>query len=335
MTEQALQTSLTQNVTPLEAGAHCVGAYCLASQPILVMADGRLSLAQSGQTLITQPHDEASILLSCVTSEGVVTAGEDGKLMNTTFDGTTTELADNKGRWVDALTAGPSNSLAWSCGKTIFSRDGKGQIRSLEAPSSVRGLSFLPKGYRLAFSHYNGASLWFPNSEAKPEQLDWKGSHLDLTVSPDGRFVVTSMQENTLHGWRLSDKKDMRMSGYPSKVRSLSWSHDGEWLATSGAEAAVIWPFKEKDGPMGKPPRECGVRPAKITQVAFHPKALVLAIGYEDNCILLCRLTDAAELLVRRPVAGEGSITCMAWDQTGKHMVFGTSEGQAGLLTLP
>ena len=246
-----------------------------------------------------------------------------------------TEMADNQGRWVDALAIGPAHSLAWSCGKTIHCRDAKGQIRTMEAPSSVRGLGFLPKGYRLAFSHYNGASLWFPNSEAKPEALEWKGSHLDLTVSPDGRFIVTSMQENTLHGWRLADKKDMRMSGYPSKVRSLSWSHDGQWLATSGAEAAVIWPFKDKDGPMGKPPRECGVRPAKITQVCFHPQALVLAIGYEDNCILLCRLTDAAELLVRRPVAGEGAITAMAWDASGKQMVFGTSEGQAGLLTLP
>ena len=63
--------------------------------------------------------------------------------------------------------------------------------------------------------------------------------------------------------------------------------------------------------------------------------ALVLAIGYEDNCILLCRLTDAAELLVRRPHSDEGTITSMAWDASGKHMLFGTSEGQAGLLTLP
>jgi hypothetical protein len=29
--------------------------------------------------------------------------------------------------------------------------------------------------------------------------------------------------------------------------------------------------------------------------VSFHPKAPVLAIGYEDGCILLVRFTDAAE----------------------------------------
>ena len=147
----------------------------------------------------------------------------------------------------------------------------------------MRGLCFLPKGYRLALAHYNGVSLWFPNADAAPSVLEWKGSHLDATVSPDGRFLVTSMQENALHGWRLADSRNMRMTGYPGKTRSLSWSHDGHWLATSGADACVVWPFKDKDGPMGKAPRECGVRPSRVTQVAFHPRALVVAIGYADG----------------------------------------------------
>ena len=86
---------------------------------------------------------------------------------------------------------------------------------------------------------------------------------------------------------------------------------------------------------MGKAPRECGVRHAKVTQVSFHPKALVVAIGYEDSCILLCRMTDAAELLVRPAMKDEGKITALAWDRVGKRLVFGTEEGAAGMLTLP
>ena len=96
----------------------------------------------------------------------------------------------------------------------------------------------------------------------------------------------------------------MRMSGYPAKVRSVSWSSDGHWLATSGAEAAIVWPFDSKEGPTGKAPRECGVRPARVSRVAFHPKALVLAMGYEDGCILLVRFTDA--LRAAGPAGGEG-----------------------------
>jgi len=206
-------------------------------------------------------------------------------------------------------------------------------VKTWDAPSSVRGLAFQPKGYRVAATHYNGATLWFPKVEGAPQTLSWKGAHLDATFSPDGRFLITSMQENALHGWRLVDSRDMRMTGYPGKTRSLSWSHDGNWLATSGADAAVVWPFKDKDGPMGKAPRECGVRETRVTKVAFHPKALVVAMGYADGLVLLCRLADAAEILVRAP--GGGAVAALAWSFDGARLLFGLESGEAGLLNLP
>ncbi|MGL4242808.1 MAG: WD40 repeat domain-containing protein, partial [Beijerinckiaceae bacterium] len=117
--------------------------------------------------------------------------------------------------------------------------------------------------------------------------------------------------------------------------RSMSWSHDGAWLATSGAEAAIIGPFSGKEGPMGKAPRECGVRPVRVSQVAFHPGALVLGIGYEDGCVMLVRLTDASELLVRAPAAGQGAVSALAWDREGRRLAIGGADGYAGVLTLP
>ena len=204
---------------------------------------------------------------------------------------------------------------------------------SFAAIQPLRGLAFAPKGYRIAYAHNGGASLWFPNASAAPEFFEWKGSHLDVGFSPDGRFLVTSMQENALHGWRLADKKHMRMTGYPGKTRSLSWSHDGAWLATSGADAAIVWPFKDKDGPMGKGPRECGVREARVTKVAFHPRALVVAIGYADGLVLLVRLADGAEILVRLP--GDGAVSALGWNATGSRLLFGLDSGAAGLLSLP
>ena len=63
------------------------------------------------------------------------------------------------------------------------------------------------------------------------------------------------MQEPTLHGWRLADAKHMRMSGYSARVRSLSWTADGDFLATSGSEQLILWPFDGKDGPMGRQPK--------------------------------------------------------------------------------
>src|SRR5262249_51167367 len=91
--------------------------------------------------------------------------------------------------------------------------------RAFAAPSTVGGLAFFPKGFRLAIAHYNGATLWFPNaSGATPEKLEWKGSHLGVTVSPDGRFLVTTMQEPMLHGSPAHADAGLRDAGYVAVV---------------------------------------------------------------------------------------------------------------------
>jgi WD40 repeat protein len=329
------ESSLAQNVTPIAAGDHVVAAGFLGRTPVFALADGMILFAGLSEETRVAAHPDAAILVAVIDGKRIVTGGDDGRVVSTDAEGRTTEIAHEKGKWIDALTLRDDGALAWSAGKTVFARDAKGEVKKFDAPSAVRGLCFLPKGYRLAIAHYNGASLWFPNAAAKPEFMEWKGSHLDITASPDGRFLVTSMQENMLHGWRLSDGKHMRMSGYPAKTRSVSWSHDGKWLATSGADACVVWPFETKDGPMGRGPRECGVRPKRVSRVAFHPGQLVLAIGYEDGWILLCRLNDAAEVFVRGERDSSDAVTALAWDAQGKRLAFGTSAGAAGILDLP
>ena len=328
--------SLTTHVAPVEAGAHVVAAHFLKDALVMALGDGTVLLSRDGTSSRLAAHPEAGILAAAGDANRLVTGGDDGRVVALQPDGTLSEVATAKGgAWIDALALHPDGSVAYAAGRTVVARDAKGRERTFTAPSTARGLAFAPKGYRLAASHYNGVSLWYPNHETPAEMVEWKGSHIDVTWSPDGRFVVSTMQENALHGWRLQpDRGHMRMSGYPAKVRSVSWSSDGHWLATSGAEAAIVWPFDSKEGPTGKAPRECGVRPARVSRVAFHPKALVLAMGYEDGCILLVRFTDASELLVRPAVKGSG-ISALAWDAKGDRLEFGCVDGAAGLLTLP
>ena len=71
-----------------------------------------------------------------------------------------------------------------------------------------------------------------------------------------------------------------------------------------------------------------------MERVAFHPNALVLAVGYEDGCILLIRLNDASELPVRPAVEGSG-VTALAWDKAGRRLAFGCEDGRSGILALP
>jgi WD40 repeat protein len=332
MTDARATSSLASHVRAFDAGAHVVTAAFLGEAPVLALADGVVVLGSPDDQRRVVAHPEAGILTAVCDGKALLTGGDDGRVVTLAADGDPREIADEKGKWIDALAL-RGRAVAWSAGKQASARDEAGVVKSWSAPSTARGLAFQPKGYRVAVAHYNGVSLWFPNVEGPPQVLEWKGAHLDATFSPDGRFLVSSMQENALHGWRLADSRNMRMTGYPGKTRSLSWSHDGAWLATSGADAAVVWPFKEKDGPMGKAPRECGVREARVTRVAFHPRALVVAIGYGDGLVLLCRLGDGAEILVRPP--GAGPVSALAWNATGARLLLGLETGEAGLLDLP
>ncbi len=328
--------SLAEKVTAIDAGAEVVACGFLDQTPVFALADGAMLFAGAPAHRRAVAHDNAAILIGHCLGGRIVTGGDDGRVVETRADGSAAELASEKGKWIDALALRDDGAAAWAAGKTVRARDARGEVKEFTAPSGVRGLCFMPKGYRLAIAHYNGVSLWFPNTAAEPDGLVWRGSHLDVTISPDGRFAVSAMQEAALHGWRIADKKDMRMTGYPAKTRSFSWSHDGKWLATSGADACIVWPFDSKDGPMGKGPRECGVRPARVSRVAFHPRELVLAAGYEDGWVMISRLTDGAEILVRSaPADAAAAITALAWSGDGRRLMFGARDGAAGVLDLP
>ena len=160
----------------------------------------------------------------------------------------------------EIVAAGPG-AFAAAIGKSVhvFAADGARKGEPLPHATTVQGLAFAPNGKRVAASHYNGVSLWWANGEKQqPKVLAWKGSHLSVTFSPDLRFVVTAMQEAALHGWRVADGAHFRMTGYPAKIRRFAWLQKGRWLATSGAGAAILWPFTGRDGPMEKSAKELG-----------------------------------------------------------------------------
>lgn len=317
-------------VAPLDLAGHCIAAVFLDDIPHFALADGVIHCLDHGHK---QVEVHAGLLCAAVSLDGktLLTGGEDGRVAATKADGSCVTLAEEPRKWITAIAAGPQGAVAWAVGRTARVRLPDGTVKEFQHPRSVEGLAFAPKGLRLAVARYNGATLHFPAAAGKPLELEWAGAHTAVTFSPDGAYVVTTMQENALHGWKLADGKHMRMSGYPAKVKSFSWSAKGRWLATSGAPAAIVWPFTGKDGPMGKAPLEIGTRGnMPVTCVACHPTEEIAAIGYADGMILAGRFADQKEVLLRRP--GKGAVTAMGWDREGRRLAFGSEAGECGVV---
>ncbi|WEX10156.1 WD40 repeat domain-containing protein [Chelativorans sp. AA-79] len=319
-------------VAPLDLDGHCIATVWLNDIPHFALADGVVHRLDNGHKW-AELHDGLLSAIPTRDHRRLLTGGEDGRACALSPDGSVEQLAEIGRKWVTSVAAGPQEMVAFASGRVAYVRFPEGRIREFQHPRSVEGLAFAPKGIRLGVARYNGATLHFPATEGKPTELEWAGAHTGITFSPDGSFLVTTMQENALHGWKFSDGRHMRMAGYPSKVKSCSWSAKGRWLATSGAPAAIVWPFQGKDGPMGKAPLELGTRgDVMVTQVCCHPVEDIAAIGYSDGMILAARFADAKEVLLRRP--GKGAVTAMSWDGEGRRLAFGTEAGDCGVVDI-
>ena len=325
--------SVTSRVVPVSVGAPIMAVHFLGETAVFIGNEETATLVQADATQDKVDLHFGAVL--CVAGDGkrLITGGDDGKVVALNAKGETTPIArDAKHRWIDSVAVHPEGAVAWSAGKTAFVQSVKGEVKSYDAPSTVGGLAFAPKGLRVAIAHYNGVTLWFPNMAATPERLEWQGSHLGVTFSPDNKFLVTTMHESALHGWRLADNRHMRMTGYPSRVRSMAWTATGKGLATSGADTVIVWPFASKDGPMGKEPAMLAPLKARVSAVACHPKQEILAAGYTDGTVLMVRMHDGAEILVRRN--GGAQVASLAWSASGKLLAYAAQDGDAGLLAL-
>ncbi|HSU05301.1 MAG TPA: WD40 repeat domain-containing protein [Acetobacteraceae bacterium] len=281
-------------------------------------------------------HVGAVLALAAHPAGGFISGGDDGRLRRTELDGTVTDIASFGMKWVEQVASHPGEKGVFACavGKVahLFDRSGT-KLKELVHPSSVTGLGFDGKGKRIAASHYNGASLWFVAAKTDtPRLLEWKGSHIGIAIHPDAEAVVTAMQENALHGWALPGGKHMRMSGYPGKTQSMSFTRTGKWLASGGADAMVLWPFFG-GGPMGKAPLElAGGDGVPCTQVACHPKEDMVAGGFADGLVVLADISSSRILPIAPP--GHGPVSTLAWNAHGSHLAIGTETGFAALIDL-
>ena len=302
-----------------------------AGQAVFALGDGTVRF--EGGTAVPA-HDGAVLAaVSHPSGEGMITGGDDGRLVWSRVSGPE-ELASLPGKWIDAVAASAASGLiAFASGRDVHVRDvaDAGFSRSFAHEKSVADLAFEPKGRRIAAATYGGAWLWYARIEAqKPAKLSWAGSHVGIAWSPDGKFLVSAMQENQLHGWRVADEKNMRMGGYPAKPKSLAFLAKGSLMATSGANGVVVWPFAGATGPMGKQAAEVGYdEAAMVVKVAGAPGLTWVAAGLDDGRVWACDLAGQQIIPIR---AEKGAaVTALAITPDARRVAWGCEDGTVGV----
>ncbi|MFN0262278.1 WD40 repeat domain-containing protein [Tepidamorphus sp. 3E244] len=272
----------------------------------------------------------------------VFTTAQDSCLIRHDLDaGKSETVLQVAGQWLHGLTrSAATGRIACIARKAVHVLpDGSGpdmaDFHFDTHPSSASGVAFSPDGQRIAVAHYDGITLWPLDGSGDGEVLKWKGSHIGVTWSPDGRFIVSATQERELHVWDLVTEKDYRLGGYPAKTHSMVWTMPDQGpvkLACSGADVITAWPFGDV-GPGRLPPVEIGyVYTGRVTQVAANPVRPLVAGGYTVGTVLVGGLAKGEAMFAR--TADGSEISSLAWAEDGMVLAAGTRGGDVELMSV-
>ena len=292
--------------------------------------------AGHAELVVIPAHQGAVLALAPDIADDVfVSGGEDGRVMSITMAGAR-ELASHKGAWIEHVAAVPDlQQRLYTERKNVHRLDATGQPfgAPLAHPTTAAGIAVDAKQRRVAVPHYNGVTLWWLKPrDTTAETLEWKGSHTGALWHPKEQIVVSRMQEPALHGWRMQDKAEMRMSGYAAKVESIAFMEGGKYLASAGADVVICWPFFG-GGPWGKSPLTVGPDTgALVSMVAAHTRDPLIAAAYAHGGAALVPLYEQGSLQLLP--ATNVPITAMGWSAAGDALFVGDENGKLYLFTV-
>jgi len=276
-----------------------------------------------GEAREVHRHEGPATSLDVSVNGSVASGGHDGTLRS---GGQSILLGE--GEWVERVSWRPDGErLAAACGRVVhmLDRDGVVQATSRAAEATVTCLGWHPRGINLAAGSYGGVELLRGRDATNEARLPWKGSILELAISPDGRRLAHGNQDATVHFWDVAKRQELHMTGYPRKVRELAWRDDTRFLATGGGTTVTVWDFSGR-GPEGSIPLELDQHQMPVTWLGFQPGKPMLASAADDGLLILW--TPRRSGSVAAAVACDEPLTCAAWSPDGRKIAVGGAHGK-------
>ena len=271
-------------------------------------------------------------------SKVLASAGQDGKIrLWDMTSGEATHSLDGGAAWVEHLSwsGGEKPILASAAGRKLKLWNAVGELvrEYPDHQSTISGLQWKPRVKQLASIAYGGATLWDPQQSEAVHRLEWQGSSLVIAWSPDGKHIATGDQDSTVHFWIMSTREDLQMTGYPTKVRELSWDATSRYLATGGGQEVTVWDCSGR-GPAGTKPITLSGHQDFLSVVRFQHRGKLLASGGTDGLVYVWQLRGRiSSLAVHKAALAEG-VTSLVWSPNDQHIAVGDEAGGVSVFSI-
>ena len=321
-----------------------LGDYRSATHVAAALASGELVLLKRenpSQSRRWKAHGFGVLRVSWHPKEALVlSGGEEGlvKVWNANAEAEAGECVrqDKMRGWIEHAAWSPDGRFALAtAGKVLRVYDAQGAVTSevTDHASTIASAIWRPDGNGFLTACFGRVQL-FRLGEREPYQdLPRKFGHLAAAWSANGKHLAIGAQEGTVTYWRLpiDGREPLSMSGYPEKVRSLSWDPTSRWLATGGGEIVTVWDVSGK-GPQGTTPMQLKGHPARVSALAYQKRGELLVSGGRSGDVWLWRPARGTGGIKVAQLDGE--ITAVAWSPDERCVAIATAQGGFSILSV-
>ena len=173
----------------------------------------------------------------------------------------------------------------------------------------------------------NTARLWETESGREIRKFKGhRGAITSVSISPDGRYVLTGSWDTTARLWEMKSGLEIRrFEGHTCWVSSVSFSPDGRYALTgSGDKTARLW-----DTEKGMEIRKFDGHLDYVTSVSFFPDGRFVLTGSWDTT---ARLWDAKSGMELRRMVHNQFVESVKFSPDGRYVLTGCSGDNTALL---
>ena len=212
-----------------------------------------------------------------------------------------------------------------AAGKKLIALKSDGTIAHTfpDAPKTISALAFRPDGTACAAACFGHVAVWDAATFAAQKEFPYGNAIYALVWSPDSRWLVAGCHDNAVHLWVPAEDLELHMSGYETRLKELSFSHDSKWLATGGGKDVCVWDCAGA-GPEGREPLQLP-QTARTTAVAFQRSHSLLATG--DGGGVFTLWAPARKNPMVAEVKMPSAATKFAWTADDSLLAVGTEQG--------